>query len=74
MDAFTSNYEKEIASKKQENIEKNSKSIEAFNTNLEKLRNYNKQLGEKKFEDKMEKYQKIVINKFSHVTLISTLE
>jgi len=74
VDAFTSNYEKEIASKKQENIEKNSKSIEAFNTNLEKLRNYNKQLGEKKFEDKMEKYQKIVINKFSHVTLISTLE
>ena len=60
MDAFTSNYEKEIEIKKEDNVEKNSKSMKAFNTNLEKLRNYNKQLAEKKFAEKMEKYQKIV--------------
>ncbi len=60
MDAFTSNYEKEIEIKKEDNVEKNSKSMQAFNTNLEKLRNYNKQLAEKKFVEKMEKYQKIV--------------
>jgi hypothetical protein len=61
---FTTNYEKEFTARKEQKIEKNSKSMQAFHTNLEKLENYNKLLAEKKFEEKMEKYQKIVKKHF----------
>ncbi len=60
MEIFTENYEKEYKEKKEERIEKNSKSTQSFFTNLQKLDYENRIADEKKFQEKMEKYQKIV--------------
>ena len=60
MQIFITNYQKEFESKKEEKIGKNSKSLQSFYTNLVKLESENRILAEKKFEEKIQKYQKIV--------------
>lgn len=60
MQITTQNYDTHFNSKKEEKAKKNYESMQSFHTNLEKLEMENKYSAEKKFEEKLEKYQKIV--------------